>query len=64
MITVKAGNYTSKEKESLPTLFMSLSGAVCDYCASVNQDFGCPHKKCPFRHIIDDLNRVTTFYKK
>ena len=59
MITVRTGNYTAVEKSNLEDIFMFLSESLCDACES---KYGCSidkSNKCRFRHIVDDLQRVT-----
>lgn len=58
MITVRTGNYTKTEKDSLPELFQFLADSVCKYC---REKTGCSilnGQRCEYRHVLYDICHV------
>ena len=58
MITVRTGNYSDSEKGIIYEVAIKAIESICSQCRCPHDHNYCWTKKCPYRHIIDDLDRV------
>lgn len=62
MITIRTGNYSDEEKEMIFDVSQSAIGNICAYCGCEDYSI-CWTNKCQYRHIIDDLSRVSARFE-
>ena len=63
MITFRLGNYSEQEKEIIANLIEFAQMGVCQLCQSTECLLK-PEVKCPYRHLLDDLNRVEEKFRQ
>lgn len=59
MITLRLTSYSNKEKEKISNFFETFDKEISDECTA--NDYDC--KKCPLKHLCDDLFRVNKFFE-
>ena len=63
MITVRTGNYSETEKGIIYDVAQKAIMNICSQCRYSYDCNYCWTNKCPYRHIIDDLSRVSAKFE-
>ena len=63
MITIKLGSYSEQEKELIAKAMEFAQMGVCRLCESP-ECLPQSYKKCPYRHLLSDLERVEDKFRQ